>query len=72
MNISSISGSYELFPEVLLIIILRVNWKRIKYLEICVMIAGYNTLKIVSQAVWKELEVTAKSADSRNLKSVSS
>jgi len=36
------------------------------------MIAGYNTLKIVSQAVWKELEVTAKSADSWNLKSVSS
>jgi hypothetical protein len=27
------------------------------------MIAGYNTLKIVSPAVWKELEVIAKSAD---------
>jgi len=33
------------------------------------MIAGYNTLKIVSQAVWKELEVTAKSANFWSLKS---
>jgi hypothetical protein len=34
------------------------------------MIAGYKTLKIVSQAVWKELELNAKSADFWSLKSV--
>jgi len=34
------------------------------------MIACYNTLKIVSPAVWKELEVIAKSADFWSLKSV--
>jgi hypothetical protein len=34
------------------------------------MVAGYNTLKIFSQTVWKKLEVTAKSADFWSLKSV--
>ena len=63
MNISISSGSYGLFPPSSLIIILRVNWKRMKYLEICIMIAGSYTLEKVSQAAWKELEVIAKSAD---------
>jgi hypothetical protein len=36
-----------------------------KYSEICVMIAASYTLKIVSQDVWKEIEVIAKSADFR-------